>query len=77
MLNIEQLLIKTAQYFDLDLNKLGIKHTDQKKRLFTRNLSESKYGKLVDKLFSEIALLNINPSVKKIIDEFIRKGYLV
>jgi hypothetical protein len=71
MLNLEQILIKTAQYFDLDLNTLAIEQSVQKKRFITQSLSQKTYKKVLEKLFNEINLLKIDPRVKVIIDEFL------
>ena len=38
MINTEQILIKTAEYFDLNLTKLGISRSAEKTRLYKRQL---------------------------------------
>lgn len=68
MLNIEQILIKTAQYFDLDLKKLSIKETSEKTRLYKHQKENIEY--IIKKIYKEIESLEINPLLKELIDEF-------
>lgn len=71
MLNIEQILIKTAQYFDFDLKKLGIKESSEKSRLYKRQLNKVTIEHIIKNLDKEINSLEMNSSLKNIIEEFI------
>lgn len=70
MLNIEQILIKTAQYFDFDLTKLHIKETKEKHRLYTHQSQYENIEHIKDKIFKKITELKFNHNLKKIFDEF-------
>ena len=72
MLNTEQLLIKAAQYFDMNLKELGLKQTKQKERLYKNQLSDKKYLEIIDKILRNIKLLNINSKFKVILQDFLR-----
>ena len=70
MLNIEQILIKTAQYFDLDLKKLGIERSAEKTRLYKRQAEKNNIEYILKKIYQEIDSLEINPLLKELISEF-------
>jgi len=71
MLNFEQLLIKTAQYLDFDLNKLEIKQTLQKRRFFTKDETKKTYDEVLQNLLKEIHYFNVHPILKQILYEFL------
>lgn len=70
MLNIEQTLIKAAQYFDLDLKKLGIKRSAEKSRLYKHQLTKETIEHIINSIYKEIESLDINSVIKETIDEF-------
>jgi len=70
MLNSEQLLIKTAEYFGLNLDKLGIRRNPEKTRLYKRQLIKESIEHIIKKLCTEVESLEINPFIKNIINEF-------
>lgn len=70
MLNTEQFLIKTAEYFDLNLTKLGIRRSAEKTRLYKRQLIKETIEHIMHNIYKEIDLLTINSHMKDIIDEF-------
>ncbi len=70
MLNTEQFLIKVAEYFDLNLTKLGIKRPAEKTRLYKRQLIKETIEHIMNNIYKEIELLNINSYIKDTIDEF-------
>jgi len=72
MLNTEQILIKVAQYFDLDLTRLGIKQSTEKSRLYKHQLIKETIEHIVNSIYREIESLDINSSVKEIIEEFMK-----
>lgn len=72
MLNTEQILIKVAQYFDLDLVRLGIKQSTEKSRLYKHQLTKETIEHIVNSIYKEIESLDINSSIKEIIEEFMK-----
>lgn len=70
MLNTEQILIKVAQYFDLDLTRLGIKRSAEKSRLYKRQLTKKTIEHIINSIYREIEALDINSFIKETIDEF-------
>jgi len=72
MLNTEQILIKVAQYFDLDLTRLGIKQSTEKSRLYKHQLTKETIEHITNSIYKEIESLDINSSVKEIIKEFMK-----
>ena len=56
MLNTEQILIKVAQYFDLDLTRLGIKQSTEKSRLYKHQLTKETIEHIVNSIYREIEL---------------------
>ncbi|WP_345990328.1 hypothetical protein WCX18_05210 [Sulfurimonas sp. HSL1-2] len=71
MLNLEQILIKAAQYLDLDLNRLAIKQTPQKRRFIARDNLKEKYDEVLQNLLQEIYYFNAHPVLKDIVYEFL------
>lgn len=71
MLNIEQLLIKAAQYFDMNLKELKIKHTDQKKRFYKNHLLNETHSEIFENILTELDTLNINKEIAAIIYKFL------
>lgn len=67
MLNLKQLLVKAAQYFDMNLKELLIKESIQKVRFKTEENSDEKYYKIVDGIFEKIYKLNINKDIEAIL----------
>ncbi|WP_373035563.1 hypothetical protein [Sulfurimonas sp.] len=70
MLNTEQTLIKVAQYFDLDLIRLGIKQSAEKSRLYKRQLTKETIEHIINSIDKEIESLDINSFIKETIKEF-------
>ena len=71
MLNFEQILIKAAQYFELDLKKLQLQQTAQKRRFFTRENTKEKYDEVLIDLLKEIDDIELHKEVEQIINEFL------
>lgn len=70
MLNTEQILIKVAEYFDLNLTKLGIRRPAEKTRLYKRQLIKETIEHIINNIHKEIESLTINFYIKDTIDEF-------
>lgn len=72
MLNFEQILIKAAQYLDLELSQLKIKGTPQKTRFVNKSSSQEKYEEVLSLLLKELGSRANNKVIKIILDEFFK-----
>lgn len=70
MLNMEQLLIKAAQYFDMNLKDLGIKQTIQKERLYKNKISSKKYTEIIHKILDNFNFPSKDSNIQKILADF-------
>jgi len=71
MLNQEALLIKIAQYLDLDLTKLKIKESSRKKRFINRELTLEEFEYVKKKIIDELYSLGFSTDIYRLLEKFL------
>jgi len=71
MLNEEALLIKIAQYLDLDLTKLKIKESSRKKRFINRELTLEEFEYVKKKIINELCSLGFSTDIYRLLEKFL------
>jgi len=71
MLNEEALLIKAAQYLDLDLVKLKIKESSRKNRFINRELTLEEFEHVKKKIYNEFHSLGFSTNIYRVLEEFL------